>query len=237
MIDKKGLLSALLLLSILLFGSCSAGRNFIFIIDTSGSMQEKNLLQEVKRSVKKIMLDYKSGDRFHVISFDSATSFLFSREIKNNNDLQLVFDEIDKLEALGQWTNLVQVLDYSLGKVVELQKKDPGSRTVLVVYTDGKNDPPPVLRGKKNISFTELFNKYYLNKALKKSWYIYYVELDQPEPELAAFLKDNDTGVVISKESFSSNVNFTIDEKTDYALYIWIASGILLVLLLIYFFH
>lgn len=190
-------------------GSSYSGRNTIFIIDTSGSMKADGLLKQVKASVHKILKESEPGDRVFAYAFDSQPRAVVSATVTASTaDIERIYAKLDALKPNGPWTDLQSALDESLQTTVELLRNDPDRKTVLVLYTDGHDDPPPGEKRGRKLDFNELFRKYY-SDGKSKSWFIYYVELAKPEPELRAFLEKTRSGKVISKEDFLGELNVT----------------------------
>jgi hypothetical protein len=224
----------ILYISLLLFllSACSKHKHIVFVVDTSGSMLGKNLMQDVKNSIKEILLDYGSGDKVSIITFDTEPNTIYDKEIRSNTDLKEIFGIVDNFSAKGTWTCLVKAMDYSLKTVSELVKTDPRANVKIVLYTDGKDDPPPE-QGKSSLNFGQLIKSYYRNYVTNKAWYIYYVELDEPDPNLEKFLSDTDSGEIVKKEEFRSELNVT---KDYFIMNLCIATGTGILMLAVFLF-
>ena len=179
------------------------------MIDRSGSMKKNNQIKEVKKSIKKILLNYEKGSTLYIYGFDSDVDLLKVKTINTNEDLQEIFDLIDSVEANGNWTNLLGALDSSLDTVKKIKKEDPDNNSILVLYTDGLHDLPPSHKNYKKVDFEHLFKKYYENfDPHKPSWFIYYVELGELDPKLSKFLKETKSGKVVTKDEFRARKDF-----------------------------
>ncbi|MCC7442788.1 MAG: VWA domain-containing protein [Bdellovibrionales bacterium] len=194
----------------LAMSGCKDSRSLVLIVDTSGSMRRDSLLDEVKTSMKKILKDYGPGDRVFLVSFDAESQVVLDRTIADPaKDLSELHTAIDGLEAKGRWTDLVHALDTSLTHVSRLRQEGRADRTTMVLYTDGRHDPPPT---RKSIAgqgaFDQLLVKYYSDYRQGDSWFIFYVELDEPEPGLKEFLSKTGSGVVVGREALRSEESF-----------------------------
>ena len=134
-----------------------SAKNIIFIVDTSGSMTESKLISEVKESVKRVVLEETSpGDHIHLFTFDSEIRDHLKLQIGNPIDTSVFLKRLSQITALGQWTDLVSALDRSLQETVQLLQASPGRKTKIILYTDGKNDPPSGKRRSPVKSFNDL---------------------------------------------------------------------------------
>ncbi|HTL11695.1 MAG TPA: VWA domain-containing protein [Bdellovibrionota bacterium] len=182
---------------------CKEHRNIVFLVDTSGSMRHGGLMDDTKASMKKILQNYGPGDRVYLVTFDADPRVITDRVIEDPiKDRAELAQTIDALDARGKWTDLVGAMDASLDYVARLQKSQPGSHTAVVLYTDGRHDPPPERKAQGGIQdFDGLVGKYYKDYKKGESWFIYYVELAESEPALRTFLDKTGSGVVVGREA------------------------------------
>lgn len=218
--------------------ACSQGRNWVVLIDTSASMNEQKLIDQVKQSTKKLLLESKPGDRVAVLAFDEGVQALGQKQVQTPSELALFFDRLDQLEAKGKWTNLVTALDASLRTAVDFQKEYPRSQTHIVLYTDGKHDPGPEAKARALASgsptdFRSLFHAYYKDSKPTADWFIYYVELKQADPQLERFLASTGSGIVLSQEAFDQGLIFGMT-RAEFGRKAGIGVGSFLLLLLIF---
>ncbi|WP_141735764.1 VWA domain-containing protein [Oligoflexus tunisiensis] len=210
--------------------ACQENKTTVFIVDTSGSMKKDGLLDNVKQSMKKLSFDYHEGDTFTLITFDSETRFELSQVVRTNSDLYELNSRIDAIQAKGNWTNLKGVIDYSLDLVTrELLAKDSQRKVDIVLYTDGIHDPPPHLKGKEELNFEQLFQKYF-SKTSNQPWFVYYVELDKVDRSLAEAIQASQRGRLVGKSELQTGMNFTQEVRPDqWPLAAAVAFGLLIV--------
>jgi hypothetical protein len=196
------------------FTSCAPKNDLILIVDTSGSMKKGNQFQKVRQSIKNLLLEsYTKFENVHLVSFSMDSNQILTKKINNNSDLVEVFKSLDVLEAEGKWTNLVGVMNASLENVQRIRKQQEGKNVTLIIYTDGKHDVPI---GHSDLRFSDLLEKYYGDYSpQKQDWFIYYVELEEKDPEFQNFLEKSKSGVVINKENATDTKAFAFTKK-DY---------------------
>ena len=165
-----------------------------------------------------------------MISFDLNTNTVFSDKIENNKELAHIFSILDNLEAKGNWTNIVGVMGESLDMVQLLKKDHPNKKVTIVIYTDGKHDMP---KGSPGADFNELLAKYYGNYNPKqKDWFIYYIELDEENPEFKQFLDKTGSGVAIDGKDMSNDENFDFTKINRTEMAVGGLGGLIFLLLL-----
>lgn len=120
----------------------NSSRNVVFLVDTSGSMQEASLIEEVKQNIALVLQSYHPGDWIQIVTFDGEPRTFLNKVLQSEEEKQTLLRSLQSVQANGKWTDLVAVLDHSLAEIVEIRKSNPDRKTTLVVYTDGKQDPP-----------------------------------------------------------------------------------------------
>lgn len=107
-------------------------KEYIFILDTSGSMDGEKL-QQGKRALKICLRNLLEGDTYNIISFSNNFS-RFEKELVNYSQVYLdkATKWIDSLTAYGG-TEILEPIKYAL----ELPKKKDVER-VIFLFTDGQ---------------------------------------------------------------------------------------------------
>jgi hypothetical protein len=220
-----------LVILVFLVTACAPKNDLILVVDTSGSMKKNNQFQKVKQSIKNLLLEsYQKFENVHVVEFSKESKPVMSMKISTNSDLVEVYKTLDELEASGNWTNLVGVMDDSLQKIRKIRGATEGKNVTLIIYTDGKHDLP---EGESDLRFGDLLDKYYGNYSpTQQDWFIYYVELEEKDPEFQDFLEKSKSGVVIDKENATNTESFAFTKK-DYTEMAIGGLGAILLLLLI----
>jgi len=91
----------------------AVNKNFLFILDTSGSMSGEKM-EQAKGALRFILEHLNPGDRFNLIAFSSGVRTLFDSLQKVNDDsLAQAQQFVDRLEAVGG-TNIGDALSTAL---------------------------------------------------------------------------------------------------------------------------
>lgn len=148
-------------------------KDVVLVLDTSLSMVGyggKNILGRVKGSIAKYIEKLEDGDRVTFMTFDTKIKVYPTVLVDDDNDRDILKKYILMTEARGQWTHTFRMIQGVFKQAEELQKTDDEDRqTVIVVMTDGIDDPPPGFRREK-LSIREIADKY-----SGKNWWIYLI--------------------------------------------------------------
>lgn len=147
-------------------------RDIILVLDTSRSMigqGGKNIFPQVKDSLKKFVDDIKTGDTLTIVRFDEKVEALPTIAIRDNNDKEIVNSMLATTKAEGMWTYTMEMLRNVFKLAEEMEKKNPNRKQVIVLLTDGLDDPPPSKR-KDRFNIKEAAKDY-----VGKEWYVYLV--------------------------------------------------------------
>jgi Ca-activated chloride channel family protein len=113
-----------------------ATKDVVFVLDTSGSMAERNKLDQARRALRFCLANLNPGDRFELIRFSTESELLFGELVaaeERNIERAEVF--IDELRPIGG-----TAIEEALTRAIELAPAGAGTdRPFLVVFlTDGK---------------------------------------------------------------------------------------------------
>ncbi len=156
--------------------SAASSKDVIVVLDTSYTMEGygggKKIFSDVKDSIKRFIdKEVKDGDTLTFISFDESVKVYPSVRIDDINDRNIVKGYISMTEAQGKWTYTAKMLAEAFKTAEELEKKSKkeGKQTLLVIMTDGIDDPPP--GSPRHININEV------TKAFQghNNWWIHYV--------------------------------------------------------------
>jgi len=159
-------------------GVSAGGKDMILVLDTSLSMVGKggggkNIFPKVKDSLGKFISKLDEGDTLTVMTFDTRVTTYPTVKITGDNDKNIVKQYVSLVEAKGQWTYTMKMMKTVFEKAQELEQRQAGRQQVIVVLTDGLDDPPPALRG-------ETFNLKKVSSAYTgKEWFIYLVNFGE----------------------------------------------------------
>lgn len=130
-----------------------ATMDLILLVDTSATMAGKaggrNIFPEVKRALKELVDASELGDNVVLISYDTDTRPRPAAVIYGVQDKAALKVEIDALNANGQWTYTAAAIERGLEEAKRLDDAQGAGKhpKVVVLLTDGMNDPPPAVRG------------------------------------------------------------------------------------------
>jgi len=160
-----------------LFGICipilAANQDIIFIVDLSKSMNQQNLFNKVRASLKDYIQQSEIGDRIIILGFGEDVTILADEDIRKVEDLTNIMKKIDAFEAAEDWTYMTKALDLAARNIKDLQEAYPRRSKLIYLLTDGKNDPPPNLK-EPPINFEDIINKYF-EVYTKEGTYTYIV--------------------------------------------------------------
>ena len=119
----------------------------------------------------------QSGDTLTFISFDAVVRVYPAVAVNDQNDRDILKKYISMVEANGPWTYTMEMLKAVLRSASDLEAKNPKRQRVIVILSDGLDDPPPAVR------MRQLNIKAVSQPYQGKDWFIYLVNLGE--------LKDN----------------------------------------------
>ncbi len=152
--------------------STDGGRDLIVVLDTSRSMigqGGKNIFPQVRESLKKFINEIQPGDSLTIVTFDEKTEVRPTIAVRDDNDREIVNSLLSSVKAEGMWTYTMGMLRDVFRLAEGFEKKNPERKQVIMMLTDGLDDPPPGRRKEK-------FNIRDAAKGYEgKEWYIYLV--------------------------------------------------------------
>ena len=168
----------------------AGNKDVILVLDTSLSMvgyQGRDIFDSVKQSVYSyLQASIQDGDRVTFITFDEDVKVYPQVIIDDQNDRDIVKKYISMTEAKGQWTHTLKMLQSVFTLADQLTKENAQKTTelkrnvVIVIMSDGLDDPPPSLK-------KDAFNlKAISDQFAGNDWWIYLVNLDamQKSPKI-----------------------------------------------------
>ena len=173
----------------------AANKDVILVLDTSLSMvgyQGKNILESVKGSVNAYIDSLQDGDRVTFVTFDEGVKAYPQVLIDDQNDRDIVKKYISTTEAHGKWTYTLEMLKTVFALADQLTKESAQNNAelkrnvVIVIMSDGLDDPPPG-KYKEKFDLKKVAAQYSGN-----DWWIYLVNLDelQKSKEISAAQKN-----------------------------------------------
>jgi len=136
-------------------------RDFVYVIDTSGSMRIGDRIGQAKKALKYCLKSLNENDRFAMINFASTVN-------KYSNNLQAATP--GNIEAARKWVDELEptggtFIDGALQEALEMRSKDESRTYTMVFFTDGQptwgeRDPKKILANvaAKNTGNTRIFS-------------------------------------------------------------------------------
>ncbi|HPS85620.1 MAG TPA: VWA domain-containing protein [Spirochaetota bacterium] len=199
--------------------AAAANKDVILVLDTSLSMvgyQGKNILESVKGSVNSYIDSLQDGDRVTFVTFDERVKVFPQVLLDDQNDRDIVKKYISTTEAKGQWTYTLEMLKTVFALADQLTKESAQNNTelkrnvVIVIMSDGLDDPPPS-KVKEKFDLKKVAAQYSGN-----DWWIYLVNLDelQKSKEISAAQKN----LLSELNKVSGNTNMLDGSNPDQAI-------------------
>jgi Ca-activated chloride channel family protein len=135
-------------------------RDFVYVIDTSGSMRGKRITQ-AKSALKYCLRNLNEGDRFAMINFASTvTKYTNNLQAATPGNLEAARRWVDELEATGG-----TAIDDALRDALAMRSSDEGRTYTMVFFTDGQptwgeRNPVKIMDNvkKRNTGNTRIFS-------------------------------------------------------------------------------
>jgi Ca-activated chloride channel family protein len=135
-------------------------RDFVYVLDTSGSMRGKRIIQ-ARNALKYCLKNLNENDRFAMIHFATTVT-------KYNNTLQPATTA--NIEAARRWVDDLEAsgataIDDALREALGMRSMDEGRTNTMIFFTDGQptwgvKDPVKILENvkKNNTGNTRIFS-------------------------------------------------------------------------------
>jgi len=131
------------LLLVITIQSSAKSIDVVLLIDASGSMAWKDRDPEgIRKQGAKLFVDLcENNDRIGIMDFSTEANIVFPLyEIFTPQDKIILKEKIDKIEAKGEFTDIVLALQTSLK---EMSRARSDSIKAVIFLTDGEIDPDP----------------------------------------------------------------------------------------------
>lgn len=202
-------------------------KDMFLIIDTSLSMAGVgptarrlgmgDITKKVKKSSLKFIKDLKVGDSFTLVSFDTKTRFYKTITIKNIKDKKKIVPLIMKLISKGKDTYTSNMVKDVIKKVREFEKKFPNRDRIIIIMSDGLDDPPRTQTEQR----LNLRQDQRVKRKTGAPLFVYYLHLS-PRPitsdqrrRLDAMREGREGQTVVTQADPSRGNNQAIDRAVD----------------------
>jgi len=163
--------------------AASSNKDVILVLDTSLSMKgygsgARDIFETVKNSVNVyINTQLQDGDKVTFVTFDEEVKAFPRIMLDDQNDKDILKKYISMTEAHGAWTHMLLMCQqvFALAKNLTDENAASGEKreVVIVIMTDGLDDPPP---GKETFTLKSVAEQYQ-----GSDWWIYVVNLSEME--------------------------------------------------------
>ena len=155
----------------------NSGKNYVFVIDTSGSMAYTgNTIEKVKKQMPELMEIVQEGDTVTLVKFDEKPVVGESRKINSDEDKNDILKEIQNIKAEGYYTDMSLLIE----ALQEFQDKHADEKVFIVVLSDGLDDPSPENKNRERVDLKEYRSD---QEGPVNDYYIYYISLGQAKSD------------------------------------------------------
>ena len=113
------------------------GNFLLFLVDASGSMGAKGRMTASKGAILSLLLDaYQKRDKVAMVSFRKTEAVV---NLPVTSSIELAAQHLAEMPVGGR-TPLSAGLDKAYGMIKSVQYRDPASRPIVVIITDGKSN-------------------------------------------------------------------------------------------------
>lgn len=187
------LLAAAFLSGTVACGLAGTGKDYVLVIDTSGSMayrsaDDASKIDKVKKSMEAFLRSVDNGDTVTLMNFDTETYRVGSFTINGDEDRAGVVAAVDGLTAKGRHTFMKGMVGSVREEVERLEGQ--GRNVFVVIMSDGRDDPPKDQK-EQRLDLEQLKDPSETRARPVENAYIYYVSLGKlKDPALEAKLEE-----------------------------------------------
>jgi len=160
-------------------------QDIVFLLDTSSSM--RNIFGDVKKAILEYAQKAQPGDTIVLISFGEKINLRFRQKISSAQDIRLIERELASLESDQFYTYITGALDKGMEELSQLEKKDTKHQRTMILLSDGKNNPPPVVA--EPIQFEDLLKRYPGLLQGSNAAFFYLSLGDHPDPDVVEWME------------------------------------------------
>ena len=166
--------------------------DIVFAIDISRSMlKNKNFGKVRARLIEFIQKEVGLGGHIAIVTFGNKAKLLADRQINSQKDKSALINTIKSMKANASHTYMASGIDVGLQSLRELSRKYTDSGRMLVLLTDGKNDPPKSIPEDRKLTFEKLREKYSTIADFKQgvNWFFWYCFIGKPDKDVQKFVE------------------------------------------------
>jgi len=174
-----------------------ATTDITFALDVSGSMRTKEpdgttrFAKVRDRLIEFIRNEVDLGAQITVVTFGERVETVASTRIAAEADKRSLIAKLQKMTSEARATYMAAGIETSLQTLQALAKKHPARSRILVLLTDGKNEPPKGLDPARKVTFDKLIRRYNALADFKpgEDWFFWYCFIGKPAEEVRKFVE------------------------------------------------
>ena len=180
-------------------GRCASGQtlqegltDIVFALDVSASMQADGNFDKVRaRLIEFIDDEVDLGTNISVIAFGEEARLVGRQAIKAKEDREALVARLRQMTAEAQATYMAAGIDLALAELSAMRQDHPDRSGMLVMLTDGKNQPPQHVATDQQMTFSKLREKYaHVADFLPgEDWFFWYCFIGSPDAEVRQFVE------------------------------------------------
>ncbi len=163
--------------------------SIVFVVDVSMSMYD--IIDQLKDALKTYVSESKPGDSVTIVTFGDSSQLHYRRTIRTEADIERLQKFCDRLPCSDEHTYIPCGLLKGVSELHERYRANPSGIHMLVLLSDGINNPPKDVEPHSAITYDTIRERYFSQFNPGKDWYITYVALKGiPDVGLAEFVRE-----------------------------------------------
>lgn len=160
----------------------------VFVVDVSTSMYD--IMGPLREALKAYTGVSREGDTIAIITFGRSAELHYRRTIRGLSDKEKMLQFCEQLSSSDDYTYIPAGLNAGVRELYQFYQKDSSGTHILVLMTDGHNNPPKNLDEGSIITYEKIREEYLSKFRPGKDWFITYISLRGfPDRNLKEFVK------------------------------------------------
>ncbi|KPJ69058.1 MAG: hypothetical protein AMS14_11825 [Planctomycetes bacterium DG_20] len=143
------------------------------------------------RLIEFIRNEVDLGANIAVVTFGEGAALVARERIRTDADKARLIQRIEKMKADAQATYMAAGIDIAVQALRALAKEHPGRSRMLVLLTDGKNQPPRSVPPEHRLTFQKLLQSYKSLPGFKpgEDWFFWYCFIGKADEQTQKFVE------------------------------------------------